>query len=561
MRPWASRQRPPHSTWRARPTVVATAVILVVSVLMLLGRTSTFLHDDAYITLRYAHNLLNGHGIVWNPGERVEGYTHPLWLLQVAGLGHAGLALPIAARVLSYLYLLGIVGVWLRSRAHPSLLAVTCTLHGLLLWCNGGLEVVGFSFWLLAGAWGLFRLIESRSPPRALPYVCGACFALAALMRPDGVGAGLIALVVLASVRRFAALPGFGLAFGAPVLAHLLFRVSYYGDWLPNTAYAKAAGLPLGDLFQSGWYYLRATRGEWFPALFVAGAVALLQGHRRSWLVALVGVPLVASALAGGGDHMPGARLLIPPVVFVLFVVAYTLRGVTLQPGLRRAATVVVVWQMALTAFVPRPADWAAVSGSLVGTILDTYLPPGTVVAASTAGSTPYHAADLRFIDMLGLNDRHIGKREITSLETRWQRTPGHQKGDGAYVLAQRPSVIILGPTTGFLGHDPYRWFLSDLELLRSEEFRREYQPYLFQPADELRGQLLSEEIIMFLRRGTHVGQLRARGRPLPFPDAEVASLHRVPTPDHPRSVSLVEPLAEATEVVRGFFPRSHTQD
>ena len=37
--------------------------------------------DDTYIFLRYADNIAAGHGPVFNPGERAEGYTSPLWLL------------------------------------------------------------------------------------------------------------------------------------------------------------------------------------------------------------------------------------------------------------------------------------------------------------------------------------------------------------------------------------------------------------------------------------------------------------------------------------------------
>src|SRR5690349_2295095 len=43
------------------------------------------LFDDAMIAMRYARNLANGYGLVWNPGgERVEGYTDPLWVLYMA---------------------------------------------------------------------------------------------------------------------------------------------------------------------------------------------------------------------------------------------------------------------------------------------------------------------------------------------------------------------------------------------------------------------------------------------------------------------------------------------
>ena len=40
-----------------------------------------FIKDDAYISFRYAHNLVTGHGLVFNTGERLEGFTNFLWVL------------------------------------------------------------------------------------------------------------------------------------------------------------------------------------------------------------------------------------------------------------------------------------------------------------------------------------------------------------------------------------------------------------------------------------------------------------------------------------------------
>jgi hypothetical protein len=102
------------------------------------------------------------------------------------------------------------------------------------------------------------------------------------------------------------------------------------------------------------------------------------------------------------------------------------------------------------------------------------------VVAASTAGSTPYFAPSLRFIDLLGLNDREIAGRRIDGIQARLQVFPGHAKGDGAYVLRRAPDVVILGPAEGYLGGNPRAWFLSDFELLTSPGFRALYRPYGF---------------------------------------------------------------------------------
>ena len=44
------------------------------------GQRIYVLFDDAMISMRYAYNLVHGLGLVWNAGERVEGFTNPLWV-------------------------------------------------------------------------------------------------------------------------------------------------------------------------------------------------------------------------------------------------------------------------------------------------------------------------------------------------------------------------------------------------------------------------------------------------------------------------------------------------
>src|SRR6187401_920414 len=66
------------------------------------SRNREFYNDDALISLRYAQNLLHGNGLVWNPGERVEGYTNFLFVLGVSALGAVGVDLEAASRLINF---------------------------------------------------------------------------------------------------------------------------------------------------------------------------------------------------------------------------------------------------------------------------------------------------------------------------------------------------------------------------------------------------------------------------------------------------------------------------
>ena len=102
---------------RLRRQWLPLAALVAVASLMLLHAHvyASFLSDDALISLRYARRLVEGHGMTWTDGERVEGYTDLLWVLLVAAgarahadcitaalaLDHAGVLLAVAAVGLS----------------------------------------------------------------------------------------------------------------------------------------------------------------------------------------------------------------------------------------------------------------------------------------------------------------------------------------------------------------------------------------------------------------------------------------------------------------------------
>jgi hypothetical protein len=64
--------------YKARFVII---LFLTVVVLTCLAWHNRFIWDDPFISFRYAYNLVHGNGLVWNVGERVEGYTNFLWTL------------------------------------------------------------------------------------------------------------------------------------------------------------------------------------------------------------------------------------------------------------------------------------------------------------------------------------------------------------------------------------------------------------------------------------------------------------------------------------------------
>lgn len=432
-----------------------------------------FFHDDAYITMRYVDRWLAGHGLGWNAGERVEGFTHPAWLLQLTGLGALGVDLRGAARGLGVVYLVALLGAWRVLRLPASVGLLLAAQPGLWAWAWGGLETVAFCFWLLAA------LVVSARAERAA--IAGLLFFVAAMHRPEALGlAALCAAWTAWQGRTPAALRLFA-ATVLPFAVFLALRWWWFGDLLPNSARAKLGGVPAWLTWQMGASYLAWNWAAWLPAAIVALGFAL-RDPRGSWRIELCGVALLVAVVLSGGDHMPFGRFALPAGAVFALAAAMRARAEGAAGWGGAALIGAAVLTQVAAGFGPRPGlDPAARDGAVVGRYLEQHLPAGASVALATAGSTPYYAPSLRFIDTLGLNDRVIALRDPVPVHTHWQRMPGHRKGDGAYVLERAPDLVILGPALGFDGRPARRWFLTDFELSRSAEFHERYAAYRFE--------------------------------------------------------------------------------
>ncbi len=302
---------------------VALSFLPWLALLGWLSATAWFLCDDAFIGFRYARNLLEGHGLVFNPGEYVEGYTNLLWLLELAALWKVlGIPPEQAAPWLSVACTAGTVaalGVWLarlpRVR-HRWLVAwmafgLLCSSATFAVWTSGGgLETRQFTLFIVVavvclGLW--------RSERRGLA-AASLSLALAAYTRPEGllIGGlciGWFALQTMADAGRlrpdWRRLAWLAAPFVALVAAHYLFRHAYYGEWLPNTYHAKH----VRPWYGSGFRYLWAAALE--TGLYLLLPLAAVAARER-WRACrdgsfalpllLVGVHM-AYVMRIGGDH------------------------------------------------------------------------------------------------------------------------------------------------------------------------------------------------------------------------------------------------------------------
>ncbi len=336
--------RPPKAPldWRAKLLGLLTGV--AGGGLSLYALTSAWVCDDAWFSLRSAWNLAHGYGLVFNPGERVQAFTSPLWTLLAALPMAAGLPGFVAALLLSGLCTLGLVALLTRrGGAGPGAAALALVIlfssKAFVDYCSSGLENPLIHLLYLG------FLVRWARDPHLHPRALGLLTALLLLTRLD---LALLVLPHLAALligrHGLRRLPGLLLGL-LPLLGWELFSLAYYGSLVPCTAIAKLgdAGLSRGFLLERGLAYLHeglAWDPVTLPVIALGLALAAL-GPRRTTLPTAAGVLLYVGYIVWiGGDFMAG-RFLAAPLLGAVFVIAQ-------QPRLERLAWLLPPYALAI---------------------------------------------------------------------------------------------------------------------------------------------------------------------------------------------------------------------
>ncbi|KZB81665.1 hypothetical protein [Amycolatopsis regifaucium] len=389
--------------------------------------------EDAYITFRYAQNIADGNGPVFNTGERIEGYANFLWMIALALPKAAfGADIETSAIVLGILATLGAVllayvtvnRVVARAAGEPrpacgvAAAMLVAAAGGLAAYGGSGTETPLFVLLIL----GVFASLAARRP-----VVAGVLVAFATMTRPSGTLLAVLVgcwLVVAALRGRYTWwspvgwLLG-GLVFVAPWTA---WRATYYDHVLP-TAVLIPFDIDIPARIDRGWHYLSgfSVVHQGFLLLGLVAAVMLpLRRNGRTpheaearaliWLMLVTAVVLAGFVVFFGGDAAPAWRLLapIPPLLAVAAVSVYGVLAAASKPSPRprpagkrlMPAAAVTLSGLAVLASVFSPDMLAGVRAwhdhgaqmEEIGRWLGVYLPPGSVVSTSAPGALSYHA-------------------------------------------------------------------------------------------------------------------------------------------------------------------------
>lgn len=428
-----------------------------------------YVKDDTYISLRYAMNLASGHGMVFNHGDRLEGYTNFLWILFTVPAYWLGIDALDWVKVMGCFFgLVGVVVTWAIARHWNDgkadafcLLAagLYATSPSVILWSQGGLEPPLVAVACSGGtlfAWKVWSRTADDAAANRNALWAALLLTAAALCRPDAHAvlllAGGMGVLDMARKRTLSRPWMLGMAVIVGILApYHAWRRLYFGDWMPNTYYVKAAAGP--EVYKRGLDF--ATELLTFtanPGIFSLAALSLLvvvvAGLRKAplpggivsrlWALFLAAF-FVAYLVKIGRDEMKWFRLYLPVYPLAIALAVDTLRqlvralaslaGASADAAWPRAAA----WVLALAClgaaggvnltYADSKAGWhdnyrrwSERSFREMGRYIDARSEPGDVVAFQDMGAAPIAANDQIWIDTIGILNRYVA-HELAAIE------------------------------------------------------------------------------------------------------------------------------------------------
>jgi arabinofuranosyltransferase len=471
--------------------IPAVVILLISGLVTFYVYKNAWISEDAFITLRYVENILNGFGPVFNLGEKVQGYSHPLWFILITLLTLI-FNDPILVSINSGLILTFFTSALIGSGFYRTSNNVLTTLCLLIIWGTlcissnpwvsfqpGGLENA-LSHLLIVVVLIEITIHSVSRPGRLTLLMCLLC-----LSRPD-----LILMVIplgfFVLYENFTKTDNLVRIFTAtfPAIAWLLFAWSYYGDIIPNTAYAKV-GIYANwqDSTTQGLAYLK----DWSKYDTLAAGSTLIfffytftkKQNKATYAVCLGIILYAVWIISIGGDFMRG-RFFLPVFFSCIFLgLLNTIRQIEYKHfrfnrGIGVALTLFTILFL-IQASTPNPGGEISGDGIVderafyPNYSLEYYIRHQRVdnpylnlhfadelhsfadlcgpitIHANNPGTLGYLAGfKVSIIDLLGLTNRYIAKLPRETLEDSHPR-PGHPVKNipEEYLVSQQDLTII----------------------------------------------------------------------------------------------------------------------
>lgn len=510
---------------------VLVVLVILFILLCLPNLISRLVLDDAFIFLRYVRNFTNGHGIVWNIGEKpVEGFSSFLYFFVLSITSFVfklqldnviqilGVLCGIGSLIVTYL-----ISKKLFTNYFTIFLPITLLTFSpfLIIWSTIGMDSILYLFLFLLC---IYFYIRFRKNSKFI-YIFSLCCFFLALSRSEAMVFILVTFFfeLLYRMKEKKKVFDKSLIISGSIFiilygALFIWRWSYFGHFFSNTYYVKTGG----ELYQT----LGGLDNFWqsFKTLFVGTSVVILipliylfLTKKRSWEVYYFSVLIFiisASNIFVGGDVF-GVRFYLPVWGLLILLSSMTLDQFINLKKIKTYQTVLIVaavfvsslfawyqndyyqedkrlyrnipYYLANRESYPSAEDTNSESYydskttfRAMASALNSNLKPGSSIALVAVGAIGYYS-DFTIYDMVGKVDEHIAHEPFDEKYIESWR-PGHDKGDGEYILEKKPDYILL---YSILSRDPVEVITEDsfdyqyksvVEIWNSSEFHEDYE-------------------------------------------------------------------------------------
>ncbi|MCP5052904.1 MAG: hypothetical protein GY940_37390, partial [bacterium] len=467
----------------------AVSFIYKSSLVALNGQRYFCLFDDAMISMRYAWNLSHGNGLVWNPGEYVEGITNMLMTLYMSVFtllfdkNTAVFMIQVTGIVfmLMIAFLCMKIGELVMEKHHinnpgfflPLFFAIPLCYYPLSFWTLLGMENGMLMVLLLSATLAAMRMEGNPLIKPIFPILLGLAF----LTRPDAMIP--VALILLYRWTGIARQKGWFRTIGIEagivasfVVGITLFRYLYYGSPVPNTYLLKVVGVPLGEKIKNGIIFITPfIKLMWFPICIAVFSV-LVNMTRIAVLIFGMMAAAIGYQVYVGGDFFVYWRMLSPYVPLLLILCLVEIAAVAstrihprnreetpgettgsarfFSPQRTRNAIVMAAFLVFLVrlniayhqeVLLKHAASVEANKQNIkVALALEDITTKDASVGVSWAGTIPYYTGR-KAVDFLGKSDRYIASLspDMSGSYPMYGMTsvPGHNKYDLEYSIVK----------------------------------------------------------------------------------------------------------------------------
>ncbi len=477
-----------------------TLILPAILVYIVIALKFDFFQDDAFISYRYVQNFLNGDGLVFNIGERVEGFTNFGWIIFLILWDSLNIDFILVSKVTgilfgaAFIFVTYLTALKLFDERSKLLALLPVYLLGasmsLPYWSQSGLETAAFAFFAALS----FYLYLKQS------WQLVFALTIAVWLRPEGALIAGILIAVEAVVEK--KLPIFAITCSAIALIFSLpfvaFKQIYYGSILPNPFFAKT-GMSLEQL-TAGLEYT----GRFFShyGFYGAGLIVCvlfwkkLSDEMRA--VLLIFLMYTLYIVLVGGDVLKVHRFFIPVIGLSGILVVYSIWLLVRKFSSKTLNLVLFLSALPLLFLTySLPKDYVLLyserekglveSMQLLARDIKASDPTDFSVAHTTIGAFSYELMGHKVIDMLGLTDTMIARHpqaQVIEFESTWRE----RKYNAGYVLKRGPEYIVFST-----GDKPSA--LAEQALLLYPQFLKSYVSigwFHANPAYSLGGTILS---------------------------------------------------------------------